>query len=331
MTSTAFYVDRTPSGEVTSEIRSIELPTLTEGEVRIAVKLSSLNYKDAMAATGHRGIVKTFPHIPGIDAVGEVVESRDTRYHPGDLVIATGHELGVERWGGWSSYMDAPADWLVPLPDGLTDEESMILGTAGFTAAQCVKSLIDHGVSPHKGPILVTGASGGVGSVAVSLLGKLGYEVVAISGKEDRHDWLRQLHASDIRGRQYLADLPDRPLLKGDFAGAVDTVGGHVLANVLKLISHRGCVACCGVAGGADVPTTVYPFILRGVTLDGIDSAWCPDDLRLEIWQRLASDWKPNHLQDLVQRVALSDVDSSVAAILNGQVAGRVVVEVNQV
>ncbi|SFI89933.1 oxidoreductase [Planctomicrobium piriforme] len=326
-----FVVRKGSDGSITASMERQPRSALPAGEVLIRVRYSSLNYKDAMAATGNAGIVKTFPHVPGIDAAGIVQESSDPRYTPGMQVIATGHELGVERWGGWSDYVRVPADWLVPLPAGLSLEEAMILGTAGFTAAQCVQALLHQGVMPEKGPVAVTGATGGVGSVAVMLLSQLGFQVVAVSGKGDQTNWLKSLGAAEVAGRDLLTDPKNRPLLSAKFAGGVDTVGGSVLTNLCKMIQHRGCVACCGVAGGGELGLTVYPFILRGLTLSGIDSAWCPDDVRAEIWKKLATTWKPKQLQAVKRIVPRSKMQPEVEKILKGENVGRVVVDVESI
>jgi putative YhdH/YhfP family quinone oxidoreductase len=317
------------SGETASgSIQNHSFGDPPPGEVTIQVQYSSLNYKDALAATGHPGVARHFPHVPGIDAAGVVVESHSPDFPEGTEVLATGHELGVERWGGWSEQLRCPAEWLVRRPSGLTQFEAMTLGTAGFTAAQCVMALIHAGIDPTRGPIAVTGATGGVGSVAVQILSQLGYEVAAISGKADRAEWLRSLGARSVISRQEFQSVPNRPLLSATWAGAVDTVGGATLATLLRSVMHRGCVAACGVVGGADLPTTVYPFILRGITLAGIDSAWCPDDRRRMIWDRLAGSWKPAQLRELATEITLDQVASAVASILKGEIAGRVVVRI---
>jgi acrylyl-CoA reductase (NADPH) len=306
--------------------RSIE--ELPAGDVLIRVSHSSLNYKDAMAASGHRGIVKTFPHVPGIDAAGVVVESSDSKFRPGDEVIATGREIGVERWGGWSECLRVPAAWVQRVPEGLSRVEAMVLGTAGFTAAQCVAALIDHGVTPAGGEIVVTGATGGVGILAIRILAKLGYRVAAVSGKEPQSDWLIQQGASRVVPRSEFVDASTRPLLNAAWAGGVDTVGGQTLATVVRSTQHRGCVAMCGVVGGAELPLTVYPFILRGVRLVGIDSAWCPDEERAEMWRRLGQEWKPAGLSSLATEVPLEHVQETVKVILAGLMVGRTVVAI---
>jgi len=300
-----------------------ELPA---GDVLIRVSHSSLNYKDAMAATGHRGIVKAFPHVPGIDAAGTVVESSDPAFLPGDEVIATGREIGVERWGAWSEYLRVPAAWVQLVPEGLTSFEAMALGTAGFTAAQCVAALVEHGVTPDQGEIVVTGATGGVGSLAIRILAQLGYTVAAVSGKESQMAWLLEQGASRVVRRQEFVESSSRPLLNAVWAGGVDTVGGPALATMIRATHHRGCVAACGVVGGAELPLTVYPFILRGVTLAGIDSAWCPDDRRTEIWGRLGHEWKIEGLEALAVEVPLGKVRDAVDTMLAGQALGRTVV-----
>ncbi len=320
-------VHKSADGRVSREFGRRSIHDLPPGDVLVRVRYSSLNYKDAMAASGHPGIVRTFPHIPGIDAVGIVESSTDSRFRVGDSVIATGHELGVERWGGWAAYVRVPADWLVPLPEGLTLEESMILGTAGFTAAQCVKALLFHGAAPQNGEVIVSGATGGVGSIAVMLLAKLGFRVAAVTGKEVMHSWLKEIGANEVLGREALQEQKTRHLLSAKYVAGIDTVGGPTLTTMLKMVSYRGCVACCGVAGGAEFNGTVYPFILRGITLCGIDSAWCPDDQRAELWTRLAGEWKPADLQSAKRLVPLAEIDSYITAILAGQNVGRVVID----
>ena len=321
-----YLVEKSASGDITAQLTSQPLSKLGETGVLIRVHSSSLNYKDAMAATGHRGIVRTFPHVPGIDAAGIVEVSDDPRFQPGDQVIATGHELGVERWGAWASHVRVPGDWIVPLPSGLTLEESMIFGTAGFTAAQCVQALQLNSVDPSSGKILLTGATGGVGILSLMILSGLGYEVVAVSGKPEEQQRLKDLGASEVRGREFLVDVPDKPLLRTEFAGGIDTVGGSALAAMCRMIQHRGAVACCGMVAGSELNLTVFPFILRGLTLAGIDSAWCPDDERAEIWKKLADEWKPENLASIATTVPLSDIGQAVDAMLKGQHRGRTVV-----
>ena len=323
-----YFIEKSSDGTISSSLTSRKTAELPAGEVTVRVLWSSLNYKDALAATGNPGITRKFPHIPGIDAAGVVVESSAPSFPVGTEVIATGHELGVERWGGWAEFIRVPAAWLVKRPAGLTLEEAMTIGTAGFTAAQSVHALIHAGITPERGPIVVTGATGGVGSLAVQILAQLGYEVTAVSGKPDRTDWLKQIGAKTVLDREAFLSAPNRPLLAATWAGGVDTVGGTMLATLLRGGQHRGCVAACGVVGGAELSLTVYPFILRGITLSGIDSAWCPDDRRLDIWKHLATDWKPRHLADSRTVISLDQVGPAVEQILKGQIAGRVVVQI---
>jgi len=321
-----FMVRKTGKDQIETGIEGRPLRELPEGDVLIRVEYSSVNYKDAMAATGHPGITKKFPHIPGIDSVGTVAESSSPHFSKGDAVIMTGHGLGVERWGGWAEYVRVPAEWVVSLPDGLTAREAMTLGTAGFTAAQCVQAIQLQGITPDRGEVVVTGATGGVGSIAVMLLAKQGYQVVAVTGKESRRQWLTELGATRVIDRSEVASESERPLLKTQWAGAVDTVGGKTLTTLVRTMQHRGCIAACGVVGGPELPLTVYPFILRGVTLAGIDSAWCPDDLRAEIWQRLATDWKLDGLDRLASETDLSGVGDVVERMMRGENVGRVLV-----
>jgi acrylyl-CoA reductase (NADPH) len=323
-----YVVEKSLDGLITSSIMQRKTAELPPGDVTVCVVWSSLNYKDALAATGHPGVARTFPHVPGIDAAGVVADSSSPEFPVGTEVIATGHELGTERWGGWAEFIRVPSTWLVKRPAGLTLAEAMTIGTAGFTAAQSVQALIHAGVTPERGPVLVTGATGGVGSMAVQLLAQLGYAVTAVSGKPDRIEWLKQLGAKAVIDRETFLKGPNRPLLSATWAGGVDTVGGTTLATLLRSVSHRGCVAACGLVGGADVSLTVYPFILRGVTLAGIDSAWCPEPERAEIWNRLATDWKPQHLAESQTIIPLDQVGPAVEQILKGQITGRTVVRI---
>ncbi|QDV14562.1 putative acrylyl-CoA reductase AcuI [Rosistilla oblonga] len=324
-----FWVEKDAAGDVQQSIidRSVaDLPSVESPSVRVAVRWTSLNYKDALAATGHPGIVRHFPHVPGIDVIGEVIDSDDPQFATGQTVIVTGHELGTSRHGGWSQQIRVPASWIVPLPQGLTPREAIILGTAGFTAAQCVQSLQHHGVEPDSGKVVVTGASGGVASIAIQILSRLGYDVVAVSGKPDQHSRLKRWGAAEVIDRNDFIDESKRPLLSARYAGGVDTVGGPTLETLLRTTAYRGCIAACGLAGGHELQTTVYPFLLRGITLAGIDSAMCPMPQRLEIWNRLASDWKPAGLEDLANEISLDDLPAAVDSMLAGKHSGRSIV-----
>jgi acrylyl-CoA reductase (NADPH) len=323
----AYTVRKSSDGEVQSGMEVHSMETLPAGDVLVGVHYSSLNYKDAMAATANPAIAKSLPHVPGIDAAGVVVQSADGRFEPGTSVIVTGHELGVERWGGWSEYVQIPGDWVVPLPQGLSLEESMVLGTAGFTAAQCVQALERQKVKPGDGPIVVTGASGGVGSLSIMMLSQLGYHVIAVTGKLEQTEWLKSLGAKDVIDRISLSEPGPRPLLGAKYAGAVDTVGGKILSYLCKVIHHRGAIACCGLTAGPELELTVYPFILRGLTLCGVDSAWCPEPERAAIWNRLADEWKLRQFSDVKRIISLSEISKEVAAMLEGKSLGRVVIE----
>ncbi|RMF88123.1 MAG: acryloyl-CoA reductase [Nitrospinota bacterium] len=326
-TFTAYLVSKTAENTFVPAIVERPLEDLPAGDVLIRVAYSSLNYKDALSATGHPGVTRKFPHIPGIDAAGTVVSSAVEQFRPGDEVLVTGYDLGSNTWGGYAQYIRVPADWVVPLPAGLSLYESMIYGTAGFTAALSVDAMEHNGLSPEKGEVLVTGATGGVGSIAVAILAKIGYRVAAVTGKTTEHDYLRRLGATTILSRDEVNDQSNRPLLSARWAGAVDTVGGNILATILKSTQQHGSVAACGLVAGAELPTTVYPFILRGVNLLGIDSVLCPMEKRRAIWARLASDWKPDHLEEIATTITLAGLQEKIQAILQGKVRGRIVVE----
>ena len=321
-----YLVARDGSGSVTAGVAERPTDELPEGDVLVRVAFSSLNYKDALAARGHQGVVKQFPHVPGVDAAGIVVQSNAKAFAAGDQVLVTGYDGGATRWGGWAEFVRVPHDWIVPLPAGLTLREAMILGTAGLTAALCIDALQKHDIQSNSGPIVVSGATGGVGSVAVAILGKLGYDVAAVTGKAEAHDYLKHLGAAQILARNELDDRSGRPLLSGRWAGGIDTVGGNILGTLLRSLRHGGCVAACGLAGSHELPVTVYPFILRAVTLAGIDAAWCPMPLRLAAWQRLAGAWKPDDLESMAHFTNLGGLEPHITDILAGRIRGRAVV-----
>ncbi len=322
----ALVVRRDDAGAVTCGVEDLRVDRLPPGDVLIQVACSSLNYKDALACRAQRGIVDVLPHVPGIDCAGRVVESSAPEFCPSDPVIVTGYELGAPRWGGFSAYVRVPADWVVRMPIDWTPEDAMTLGTAGFTAAQCVRAIQHHGVEANGGEVVVTGATGGVGSIAVALLAKLGYRVAAVTGKPEHHDLLRELGAKRILGRDEVNDASSKPLLESRWAAAVDTVGGNVLSTIVRSTSYRGCVTACGLVAGTEIPLTVHPFLLRGVTLCGIDSAKCPRDSRLDIWHRLSTDWRLDNLKPLVREITLSEVPAAVDAMLAGKAVGRTLV-----
>ncbi len=327
----AYLVRQAADGTIQGDVASLRIDELPPGEVLIEVSWSSINFKDSLAARGHKGVVRQLPHVPGVDAAGRVVASDDGAWQTGQRVIVTGNELGAGQWGGWSRYIRVPSSWVVALPDPLTLHESMVYGTAGFTAAQCVRRLEQHEVHPNQGPILVTGATGGVGCLAVLLLAQLGYQVVAVSGKRDRWDWLKDLGAAEVMDRSEAMPTEGaapRPLSSARWAGVVDTVGGETLAAAVRATKPHGCVAACGNVGGADLALTVYPFILRGVSLAGVTSQNSRQEERREIWQRLAHQWRLSQLDRLAQTIEMSDLTSAVQQIARGEIAGRVVVRI---
>lgn len=303
-----------------------QINDLPEGDILINVKYSSLNYKDALSAIGNRGVTRTYPHTPGIDAAGIVVESNNNNFKIGDKVIVTGYDLGMNTTGGYGEYIRVPAEWVVKLPQNLSLRESMIYGTAGFTAALSVYKLVTSGVKPIDGDILVTGATGGVGSIAISILSKLDYNVIAATGKAHEREMLLRIGAKDIVDRKEIDDDSGKALLKGRWAGVIDTVGGNMLATAIKSTNYGGSVTCCGNVASHEFSTSVYPFILRGVTLFGIDSVQCPMDIRLKIWDNLSSYWKPNNLNDNVDEVSLEGLSKKIDMILVGKHKGRTIV-----
>ncbi|MEM1118776.1 MAG: MDR family oxidoreductase [Bacteroidota bacterium] len=319
-----------PDSDPRASVRDVPEADLPPGDVLIDITHSSLNYKDGLAVTGRGKIVRgDYPFVPGIDLAGTVAASASERWAPGDRVVLTGWGTGEDRWGGYAERARARADHLVALPDGLSAEDAMGIGTAGFTAMLSMIALEDHGVRPEAGPVAVTGASGGVGSVATALLAASGHAVHAVTGTESAHDYLRRLGAAEVVGREALATPPDNPLGTGRWAGAVDSVGGSTLATLLATTRRHGCVAACGLAGGAGLKTTVFPFILRGVTLAGIDSNTAPTDVRVRAWGRLAEAVAAGHLETVETTViGLEDVPAWSERIVAGETVGRVVVDV---
>jgi len=323
-----YLVEKDADGSVRGAIAERSLDELPHGNALIRVAYSSLNYKDALAAAGHPGVNKVFPHIPGVDAAGVVVQSGVYELVEGDPVLVTGFDMGANRWGGYAEYISVPLDWVVRLPDGLTLRESMILGTAGYTAGLCVDALQKHGVEPGSGEVVVTGASGGVGSMAVAILAKLGYSVVAVTGKASAGEYLTRLGATRIAPRHEVDDTSGRPMLGGRWAGAVDTVGGNTLSTVLRSTCHSGCVAACGLVAGSQLAMTVYPFILRAIALVGIDAAFGSLALRHETWRRLGGPWKPDDLEAMAREVTLAELPAEFPKILAGEITGRVLVRI---
>lgn len=327
----ALWVTEVPENTFKRAIIERSLDELPHGEVLIQVLYSSLNYKDALSATGNKGVTRKYPHTPGVDAAGIVVESQRSEFQPGDEVIVTGYDLGMNTSGAWAEYIRVPSTWIVKRPTSLSLKESMIYGTAGFTAAQAVLQLQHAGLTPQQGEVLVTGATGGVGSLGVALLSKLGYHVVAATGKVQSSEFLYRLGAKEILGREAVQDLTTRPLLKGRWAGVLDTVGGHILATALRSTQYRGRVACCGLVASPEISLTVFPFILRGACLLGIDSAQCPMEIRLRVWDLLAKEWKIAYLSEVVIDCNVVELNHIyIDKILQGQVQGRVVVDISQ-
>ena len=327
----ALMVSRGEDKSISHQIETIKIDALpADGDVLVAVEYSTVNYKDGLCLGGKGGLVRSYPHIPGIDFAGEVVESKDPRYAPGDKVVLTGWRVGEIWWGGYAQYARVKADWLVPLPAGLTCQQAMAIGTAGVTAMLSVLALERHGVAAEDGPILVTGAGGGVGSVATALLAAAGFEVAAVTGRPEVAVYLQTLGASTVIDRGSLMEGDSKPLMSEQWAGCVDSVGSQMLARVLSQMKYNAAVATVGLAGGADLPTTVIPFIIRGVALLGIDSVMCPFDRRLEAWNRLAKDLPKPALDAATTVIGLSDVPAAGVDILAGKVRGRLVVDLNQ-
>ncbi len=321
---TAYRVEE-ENGSYTGNVQTLSVENLPAGELLVEVAYSSLNYKDALSARGNKGVTKSYPHTPGIDAAGVVVESSVPEYQAGDSVIVTSHDLGMNTPGGFGGYIRVPAAWAVPLPAGLSLKEAMCLGTAGLTAAICVSHLVER-IRPEDGPVAVSGATGGVGSLATGILAQLGYQVQVISGKKDKQGMLKELGAAEVLDRAEFGEESERSMLKGRFAGAVDTVGGAILTNLIKAVKPFGVVSCCGNAAGGDLPLTVYPFILRGIALCGVSSQNYPAGPRRDMWQRLAGDWKYENLFRNIEEIGLDRLDAAIESMLAGTHSGRTVV-----
>ncbi len=325
----ALVVNKNEDGKTSAAVSQIGLDDLPHAEVTVAVEYSTVNYKDGLCIGPGGGLVRNYPHVPGIDFAGTVESSEDARYKPGDKVVLTGWRVGEAHWGGYSQKARVKADWLVPLPEGLDTRAAMAVGTAGFTAMLAVMALEDHGLKPGHGPVLVTGAAGGVGSVATAILAHLGHEVAGVTGRPETADYLKSLGATQIVAREDINETVKRPLEGETWTGCVDAVGGAMLARVLGQMKYGASVAAVGLAGGADLPATVIPFLLRGVNLLGIDSVMQPYDNRVRAWARIAKDLPMDKLDAMVQPATLGDLPQLGKDILKGQVKGRVVVDVN--
>jgi len=318
------------SGKTSAGVKEISVEDLPHGEVLVAVEYSTVNYKDGLCIGPGGGLVRKYPHVPGIDFAGTVEESQDDRYTPGDKVVLTGWRVGEAHWGGYAQKARVRADWLVPLPEGLTTRQAMAVGTAGFTSMLAVMALEDHGLAPGHGPVLVTGAAGGVGSVATAILGHLGHEVAAVTGRPEQEDYLRGLGATQIVAREDISEVTKKPLEAEQWAGCVDAVAGAMLGRVLKQMKYGTSVAAIGLAGGAAIEgALITPFILRGVNLLGIDSVMQPYENRLRAWGRIARDLPMDKVEAMVQPATLSDLPALGRDILKGQIRGRVVIDVN--
>ena len=321
----AMVVEETTDKKYVRNIKLRDIGELPHGNVLVRVVYSSLNYKDALSAIGNKGVTRKYPHTPGIDAAGIVEESESDAFTKGDSVIVTSYDLGMNTSGGFGQYIRIPSEWVVRLPDHLSLKESMIYGTAGFTAGLSVYEIAEN-LNPGDGEVLVTGATGGVGSMAVAILSKLGYDVVAASGKPEAENFLSGLGARRMVSREEVVDESSRPLLKGAWAGVVDTVGGDILATAIKATNPGGTVTCCGNVASPNLPLTVFPFILRGVRLMGIDSQNCPMAHRADVWQKLSAEWKFDQLETIYQEVGLTDLNPYIDKILEGGITGRIVV-----
>ena len=320
----AFYISENEDKTFSQATVERKIEDLPAGEVLIKVQYSSLNYKDALSSTGNRGVTRNYPHIPGIDAAGIIEESISSDFKKGDKVLVTGFDLGMNTSGGFGQYIRVPAKWVIKLPRGLKLKESMIFGTAGLTAALCIDKLLQNGLK--SGKVIVTGATGGVGTMAVMILAKLGFYVVGVTGKPEGKEFLMKIGAKEVISREEVDDKSNRPLLKGIYAGCVDTVGGNILATILKSMQYNGVVAICGLVNSPEVPTSVFPFILRGVSMFGIDSSECDLEWRKKLWKNLAKNWKPNELQSISKTITLKGLPKEINKILKGKQIGRIIV-----
>ncbi len=322
------FIVREEDGRYKGEIGNRSIDDLPEGDLLISVKYSSLNYKDALSAAGNKGVTKNYPHVPGIDAAGVVVESSSAKFKTGDEILVTGYDLGMNTSGGFQEYISIPSEWGVKLPDKLNLKESMILGTAGFTAALSLFKLEHNGISPSQGKVLVTGSTGGVGSLAVAILSAAGYTITAVTGKKEKTDYLRVLGASEIISREEAEDNSGRPLLKGRWQAVIDTVGGKILSSAIASTKQHGSVASCGLVQSPNINTTVFPFILRGINLLGIDSAEIEMNIRKIVWHKLSNEWKPETLNLIAEECRLENLNEKIDLILKGQLTGRTVVSI---
>ena len=325
----AFVVEKIADKEFSSDIKTISKPTCGEDEVIIEVTYSSLNYKDALSSVGNPGVTRNFPHVTGIDLAGTIHQSNSPVFKEGERVLVTGYDLGMNTDGGHAQYVKVPASWVVRTPDAISDKEIMTYGTAGLTAALSVFELEKNGVTPECGPVLVTGATGGVGSIAVSILSKIGYSVVAVSGKEEKIDFLKRIGANEVILRdEFNESSAKRPMQSEKYAAVIDTVGGEILANALKYIKYDGVATCCGLTSSFELNTNVFPFILRGVRLIGIDSVECKLEKKQKAWKRISGKWKIDTLTNLTTEITLNGIKEAYEKLLSGKAVGRYVVKI---
>jgi len=328
MTNRAFVVEKSEDKKFECGIKEIEVPTIDEGEVLIKASYSSLNFKDALSSQGNPGVTRVFPHVTGIDVAGTIEQSNCEEFKVGDEVLVTGYDMGMNSDGGHQSFVKVPASWVVKKPSNISDKEIMTFGTAGLTAALSVNELLNNGITKDSGPVLVTGATGGVGSITVSILGKLGFDVVAISGKEDKIPFLKQLGASDVILRKDFDVENKRPMGKEKYAGVIDTVGGNILAEALKVLKYDGVATCCGLTSSFELHTNVFPFILRGGRLIGIDSVECKREKKLAAWEKIAGEFKIDTLNEITTEISLDEVQVAYTKLIEGKAVGRYVVKI---
>ncbi|MBP7225799.1 MAG: YhdH/YhfP family quinone oxidoreductase [Aliarcobacter sp.] len=324
----AFLVEKTNDKEFISDIKQVSIPKCAENEIVIKVTYSSLNYKDALSSIGNPGVTRNFPHITGIDVAGTVYESTSNIFKMGERVLVTGYDMGMNTHGGHAQFVKVPASWVARIPDSISDKEIMTFGTAGLTAALSINELIANGVKPENGPVLVTGATGGVGSIAVSILSKIGFNVVAISGKKEKIDYLKRIGASEVILRDTFNEESKKPIMNEKYIAVVDTVGGEILANALKYIKYDGVATCCGLTSSHELNTNVFPFILRGIRLIGIDSVECKLEKKQAAWEKLASKWKINTLDSITNEITLYEIKDAYKLLLSGKAVGRYVVKI---
>lgn len=323
----ALIIEELNDGDFKRNLLKINNELLKDNDTLINVQFSALNYKDALVARGHKGISRNYPTIPGVDAAGVVVESKNSKFKKGDKVLVTGHDLGMNTPGGFAEFIKVPSEWLIPVPNNLSLYQSMIYGTAGMTAAICIHEIINAGITPEKGKVLVTGATGGVGSLAVAILAKIGFEVVASTGKKEAHQFLKMIGASEIIGRDDVLANPKRPLNSAKWIAAIDNVGGETLSSIISSVGHHGVVCSVGLVASDKLNTTVYPFILRGIKLIGIDSAERGIEIKKELWKKLESDWRPEKLEEMARIVKLDDIIPEIEKTLKGGQIGKVVID----